>query len=663
MDGKRKLSLAMAFYERCSALFCIDRKEGKYQSLKMDDVLNRVIDETGSLTELFAILFNSNKDDVDIRGGHYSIFIDERLFEKDNYSGHLKLTVQGVNAGYYYSSIRLNDTESMLILLRNDEQDIIEQNERIKVETLREGYLFSMMVDLNEDSCKNANITEISTNNQSFLDMTYSQWRKQIVNMFLPNDQSTFLKISDPDYVIGQLLQKQQYRYEIKMMNMRGEYIWSRLVFRRMKNFTKETPVFIYMVEDINEEMTRLLEQENIIAAIEEKNKRLVDINKAKTLFISNMSHEIRTPINAVLGLDEMILRTSQDEKILSYARDIKNAGKMLLSIINDILDYSKIESGKMQIVPTEYNVAEMISNISAMIMVKAKEKELPVHVHVSKSIPSVLLGDELRIRQIIVNLLTNAVKYTEHGSISFSVEYEEHEKQEIALKVSVKDTGIGIKEEDMKNLFEEYARLDEKRNHNIEGTGLGMGIVVRLLEQMNSKLEVESVYGEGSTFSFILIQRVVDETPIGNFNTVENKEKDTKNEQNVLKISKARILVVDDNRINLMVVEGLLKRTEAKVQCASSGQECLNWLKHNPVDLVLLDHLMPEMNGLETLKKIREMGAQFEKLPVVVLTANVVSGAKEQYMNAGFSDYLEKPVSAKLLEDMLRKYLPEGLR
>lgn len=663
MDGKRKLSLAIAFYERCSALFCIDRKEGKYQSLKMDDVLNRVIDETGSLTELFAILFNSNKDDVDIRGGHYSIFIDERLFEKDNYSGHLKLTVQGVNAGYYYSSIRLNDTESMLILLRNDEQDIIEQNERIKVETLREGYLFSMMVDLNEDSCKNANITEISTNNQSFLDMTYSQWRKQIVNMFLPNDQSTFLKISDPDYVIGQLLQKQQYRYEIKMMNMRGEYIWSRLVFRRMKNFTKETPVFIYMVEDINEEMTRLLEQENIIAAIEEKNKRLVDINKAKTLFISNMSHEIRTPINAVLGLDEMILRTSQDEKILSYARDIKNAGKMLLSIINDILDYSKIESGKMQIVPTEYNVAEMISNISAMIMVKAKEKELPVHVHVSKSIPSVLLGDELRIRQIIVNLLTNAVKYTEHGSISFSVEYEEHEKQEIALKVSVKDTGIGIKEEDMKNLFEEYARLDEKRNHNIEGTGLGMGIVVRLLEQMNSKLEVESVYGEGSTFSFILIQRVVDETPIGNFNTVENKEKDTKNEQNVLKISKARILVVDDNRINLMVVEGLLKRTEAKVQCVSSGQECLNWLKHNPVDLVLLDHLMPEMNGLETLKKIREMGAQFEKLPVVVLTANVVSGAKEQYMNAGFSDYLEKPVSAKLLEDMLRKYLPEGLR
>ncbi len=663
MDGKRKLSLAIAFYERCSALFCIDRKEGKYQSLKMDDVLNRVIDETGSLTELFAILFNSNKDDVDIRGGHYSIFIDERLFEKDNYSGHLKLTVQGVNAGYYYSSIRLNDTESMLILLRNDEQDIIEQNERIKVETLREGYLFSMMVDLNEDSCKNANITEISTNNQSFLDMTYSQWRKQIVNMFLPNDQSTFLKISDPDYVIGQLLQKQQYRYEIKMMNMRGEYIWSRLVFRRMKNFTKETPVFIYMVEDINEEMTRLLEQENIIAAIEEKNKRLVDINKAKTLFISNMSHEIRTPINAVLGLDEMILRTSQDEKILSYARDIKNAGKMLLSIINDILDYSKIESGKMQIVPTEYNVAEMISNISAMIMVKAKEKELPVHVHVSKSIPSVLLGDELRIRQIIVNLLTNAVKYTEHGSISFSVEYEEHEKQEIALKVSVKDTRIGIKEEDMKNLFEEYARLDEKRNHHIEGTGLGMGIVVRLLEQMNSKLEVESVYGEGSTFSFILIQRVVDETPIGNFNTVENKEKDTKNEQNVLKISKARILVVDDNRINLMVVEGLLKRTEAKVQCVSSGQECLNWLKHNPVDLVLLDHLMPEMNGLETLKKIREMGAQFEKLPVVVLTANVVSGAKEQYMNAGFSDYLEKPVSAKLLEDMLRKYLPEGLR
>ncbi len=659
MDSEGKNSRIEAVAKKCSALYWIDRKNGGYKTLRTDSVLANVISETGNLKDLASILFHSNKNDVEIRGRHYSVFMEERLFEKENYSGHFNLTVQGISVGYNYCSLKLNEVEGIFILIRNDEQNIEEQNEKIKVETLHESYLFSMIVNLKEDSCKNTNITEVSSDNQGFLEMTYSQWRMKIVNMFLPTDQRTFLRISAPDYVIGRLLNERQFRYEIQMMNMQGDFIWVRLVFRRMKNFSIENPVFIYVVEDINEDMQRLLKQENIIAAIEEKNKRLVDINKAKTLFISNMSHEIRTPINAVLGLDEMIIRTSQDEKILSYARDIKNAGKMLLSIINDILDYSKIESGKMEIIPTEYNIAEMISSISSMIMVKAKEKELPVNVHVRDDLPSVLLGDELRIRQIIINILSNAVKYTEHGSISFTVDYEARRNREIALKVSVKDTGIGMKEEDMKNLFKEYARLDEKRNRNIEGTGLGMSIVVRLLEQMNSKLEVESVYGKGSTFSFVLVQRVVDETPIGNLGTTEKKEKDTKDESNLLRIPNARILAVDDNHINLIVIEGLLKRTEASVQCLSSGRECLDWLKENPVDLVLLDHLMPEMDGVETLKKIRKLGTQFENLPVVVLTANVVSGAREQYMNVGFSDYLEKPISANALEDMLKKLLP----
>ncbi len=657
---KEKTGLVEAIYAQCAAIYRIDLKNKIYQTLQQDELLSAVINETGSMTELYTVLFHSDRQDSHKRDLIYNAFFDDGIFYKDNAVGYLHLTVHGIGAGYHYCSMKLSEQEGIFILIRNDEQEIIEENEKMKMSTLKDSFLFSMIVDLGEDRCKNSNTAELSADNNGFINIPYSKWRNVIVNMFLPDDRNTFLKMTEPDYIISRLANETQFRYEIQMLNMQGVYIWVRLIFRRMKNFSRENPVILYVVEDIHEDMTRLLKQENIISAIQQENEKLATINKTKTMFISNMSHEIRTPINAVLGLNEMIIRESDDKKIQSYAYDIKNAGKMLLSIINDILDYSKIESGKMEIVASEYNVAGMISDIANMISVKAKEKELPLKLNINEALPSVLLGDEVRIRQIIINILANAVKYTETGFISLTVDFEEKEGKEIGLRVSVKDTGIGMKEEDMKNLFQEYAILDEKRNHNIEGTGLGMSIVIRLLEQMNSKLEVESTYGSGSVFSFLLPQLVVDSTPIGDISEAKRKIPVINSEEKVLKLPNVKILVVDDNRVNLVVIKGLLKRTEAQVECVSSGQECLEKLQECSYDIILLDHLMPGMNGVETLKGIRQFGGEFEHIPVITLTANVFWGAREQYMNTGFTDYLEKPMSVAKLENMLCRYLPD---
>ena len=289
------------------------------------------------------------------------------------------------------------------------------------------------------------------------------------------------------------------------------------------------------------------------------------------------MSHEIRTPINAVLGMDEMIIRETDNDVIRSYAYDIRNAGKMLLSIINDILDYSKIEAGKMEIVDVSYRIDTVISDINNMISIKAKEKNLQFNIIVNNKMPSVLLGDEVRIKQIIVNLLTNAVKYTEKGEVTFRIDYCPLEDDRIGLMVRVEDTGIGMKQEDMKELFSEFARLDVQRNRKVEGTGLGMSIVVRLLEQMNSKLEVESVYGQGSVFSFVLPQKVIDKTPLcDRANVSQNNQQESEEQKTSLYIPDARILAVDDNRVNLVVIKGLLKRTGANVTCVQSIRQII---------------------------------------------------------------------------------------
>ncbi len=384
--------------------------------------------------------------------------------------------------------------------------------------------------------------------------------------------------------------------------------------------------------------------------------------NKAKSNFLANMSHEIRTPINAVLGMDEMILRESEDGSILEYANNIKLAGETLLALVNDVLDLSKIESGKMNLVNVEYRVADMIKSMVSTMSFKMSEKGLSFVTEIDSSMPSILYGDEMRIRQVIMNLLSNACKYTREGQVKLIVGGEK-QNDKFMLKVAVADTGIGIKEEDMSRLFDSFARMDEQANRQIEGTGLGLNITSNLLNMMGSKLDVESDYGLGSTFSFVVEQQIISEAPLGDINKINERQVDDYKAQSSFKAPDAKVLVVDDNAINLAVMKGLLKKTEMKVETALSGMDCLQMIKETKYDLIFMDHLMPEMDGIETLRKMRSHTLHRNPdTPVIVLTANAVSGAEEMYMGHGFSHYLTKPVDVKKLEAAIVQFLPEEL-
>lgn len=384
--------------------------------------------------------------------------------------------------------------------------------------------------------------------------------------------------------------------------------------------------------------------------------------NEAKGKFLAHMSHEIRTPINAVLGMDEMILRESTEPNIKDYAMDIYTAGQTLLSLINDILDFSKIESGKMEIVPTEYDVSSMIHDLANMASQRAKDKNIRLEVEASHEIPSRLYGDDVRIRQALTNLLTNAVKYTHEGTVWMRIQCSKNGDM-AKLSFEVEDTGIGIKKEDLPKLSAEFERIEEERNRNIEGTGLGMNITIQLLTLLGSKLHVESVYGKGSKFSFDLEQKIVDETPIGDFESRVHQLAEHYSYSTRFYAPDAKILVVDDNAVNRKVLRSLLKETQIQVTDAGGGVECLELAQKEHFDLIFLDHMMPEMDGVETLHRMKELSDYpCKDTPVVVLTANAVSGAKEKYLAEGFDDFLSKPIVLEKLENMIKSMLPENL-
>lgn len=398
-----------------------------------------------------------------------------------------------------------------------------------------------------------------------------------------------------------------------------------------------------------------------------EKRKKIEDEREAKTRFLSNMSHEIRTPINAVLGMNEMILREAKDSQILTYAANIKSSGKMLLFLINDILDISKIESGKMEILPVEYKMSALIMDLWNVIYLRAKEKKLTFAVELDETLPSVLYGDDVRMKQIVTNLLTNAVKYTPQGSVRLRIAYERQKEGEALLKISVQDTGVGIREEDMGKLFESFQRIDEEKNRNIEGTGLGMNITMSLLKMMGGDMKVESEYQKGSTFTVIIPQKIVSDEPSGSFEEI--REKNTRyngGKQSSFMAPKGRVLVVDDNTMNLTVFKALLKRTKLQVTTAESGKQCLRYVKKQKFHMIFMDHMMPEMDGIETLHEIQKLAKRVDfpnkNTPVIALTANAVAGAKEMYLAEGFSEFLTKPINSELMEQKICKYLPKEL-
>ena len=406
--------------------------------------------------------------------------------------------------------------------------------------------------------------------------------------------------------------------------------------------FVIETPDYIKLSQALNE--------------VEEQKKRADIANEAKSNFLANMSHEIRTPMNAIIGMDEMILRESKDLRVRKHAHDIKSAGNTLLSIINDILDLSKIESGKMELVPVDYELASVINDVVNMTYKKATEKGLEYHMIADEDIPSVLYGDEIRVRQVMLNIINNAVKYTQEGSVTTKISFDPGKGY---LKFVVSDTGMGIKEEDKKKLFEAFQRLDETQNRKVEGTGLGLSITKKLIEIMDGSISVESTYGKGSSFYVEIAQKVVDETPIGDYTKrLEQAREDDSDYQTTLYAPDAKLLIVDDNDMNLEVITELLADTNMKITTAESGAECIECLKEDTFDMILLDQMMPGMSGTETLKIIKEKHLA-ENTPVISLTADAIVGAKENYIAQGFTDYLSKPIKYEKLEGMLKEYLP----
>ena len=403
---------------------------------------------------------------------------------------------------------------------------------------------------------------------------------------------------------------------------------------------------------------------DNHVKFVEQAKNDAIAANVAKSQFLANMSHEIRTPLNGILGMDAILLEECKDDNMKEYARNIQSAGQSLLSIINDILDISKIEAGKLEILPVEYELFSVINDCYNIAKVRAESKFLALKMMIDSELPSCLCGDEVRIRQIINNLLSNAVKYTKEGTVTLTINFEKLSENQITLNISVKDTGIGIREEDLNKLFSSFTRIEEKRNRNIEGTGLGLNLTKKLVEMMGGEIHAKSTYGEGSEFVVWIPQKVINSEPIGDFEKqYQHFVNNSDNHGQKFIAPDAQILIVDDVEINLKVMKGLLKKTHIQIDTAESGMTCLEYVKNKHYDLIFLDHMMPEMDGIETLQQMKLLTTNLNKdTPVIMLTANATRGAKEEYMQAGFTDYLTKPVKEEDLLAKMSEYLGDKI-
>lgn len=415
--------------------------------------------------------------------------------------------------------------------------------------------------------------------------------------------------------------------------------------------FSLETADYHQLIK--NNEKLRLAEQDAIKA------------NRAKSDFLANMSHEIRTPLNAVLGMDELILLETEPGKetdpaligrIREYAGNIRDAGQVLLSVINDILDLSKIESGKMEIKPGPYRLRTLIGDVHTMVRVRAEQKGLSYVQRIDPGVPDRLVGDEMRIRQIMINLLNNAVKYTEAGEVEMEISMQDLTDSSFTLCICVKDTGVGIRREDLPRIFGDFERLDEKNNHRIEGTGLGLSIVKRMIELMYGDISVSSEYGKGSVFTALIPQEInrapEEEAP--------SEDAAAVNEANAFTTPDCRYLVVDDNSLNLLVANHFLDGLKGIVETAGSGEEALRKMRQEKYDMIFMDHMMPELDGIETYERSRKDPDNLNlDTPVIMMTANALNGMREEYLDRGFTDYISKPVEIEELFKIVRLHLP----
>lgn len=408
--------------------------------------------------------------------------------------------------------------------------------------------------------------------------------------------------------------------------------------------------------------ITALILQINDMTESIEQRNQAVEASALKTKFMANMSHELRTPINYIIGMNEIIQREATTDEIRGYARNVSQTGEMLLTIINDVLDFSRIEAGKAKISKEVYHLGDLLFDVINILNANAGEKGLAVHLDIDPNLPSELRGDAGHIEQVLLNLISNAVKYTHVGSITFRCYGSgETDPNRLALCFQVCDTGVGIKEADREHLYDAFTRADEERNKSIQGTGLGLSIVKSLLDAMDGMIMLDSVYGKGSTFTVAVTQEIVGHSALGLFTDFVNMKEKTEVGEITFTAPSARVLIVDDNRSNLIVAEKLLQRTKAQIDLALSGTECLKLCAKNKYDLIFMDHMMPEPDGVATLHMLRDMNPSC-RTPIVVLTANAIVGMRDYYMKEGFDDYIVKPISAQVLENCMSKFLPEDL-
>ena len=488
------------------------------------------------------------------------------------------------------------------------------------IDTIKDGFV---VVDIDD------NILYVNKFAQDiFPELKYEATQPVIIERLLKNNGSE-MKIGNQYYTVSTVPFYDKYAYK-------GTTIW---------------------INDITEDHNS---KNRLIELKEEAEKA----NRAKSVFLANMSHEIRTPMNAIIGMSEMILNDNINSNVEENAQNIRSAGNSLLSIINGILDFSKIENGKMEMAELDYNIGFLIKDICNIMNLKLKDKNVELIVHVKDSMPSMLRGDETHVRQIFTNILTNAVKYTKRGYIRMNVDCEkvtDHSDTYAVIKASVEDTGCGIKEENLSSLFNSFQRADMIKNRTIEGTGLGLAICKRLIESMDGQINVKSSYGVGSVFTFSFKQKLSDETPIGSFDELELPGETTPEKTFIAPL--AKILVVDDNITNLKVARGILTMYQVRVDTASSGKECLAKIEKQNYHMILMDQMMPDMDGIETTKLIRlNSDINIRNMIVIAVTANAISGTREMFLQNGFQEYISKPINISSIEAVLKKFLPEDI-
>ena len=647
------------YISTADCIIYVNYERQSFEKLHGKGFWDQVIPSSGTFEDLRSVFFYQDKSGSAISEKEYDPFITSKLMKEEDVHGTISRIIDDVEHKYDYFSIQL-DTHCTAIVIKEYPRTIDKDSiEYLKMDTIQETYLFSMVVNLDTDECMNSNTTELSSDNQIYQKLRYSEWRNTIVNLFLEADQPTFMKISAPEYIIQKLTQKQRYIYEIEMKNLQGVFIWVRLIFHRIVGFSRENPVFVYTVVDINQDMKRLLTQKNILKASMEQNEKLKVANQEKNTFISTVSHELRTPLNAIIGMSEVILREDLNNTIKKNLHIIHSASKGLLTIINDLLDLSKIEAGKIEIVKENYHILSVVNDVCAMIKSRNEEKKLDLHFNISENLPSVLCGDYIRIKQVMINLANNAIKYTDKGSVTMSLAAVPLNDESVKLVYSVEDTGQGIRKEDLPKLFIKYNQLNVQANHHKEGTGLGLSIAKSMIELMGGSIGVESEYGVGSRFYFELPQEVINAKPAGHLDDYSYEEQ-MNNQQHLFRAPNARILIVDDSEINLLVVENLLSILELQIDTADNYSKVMSCINKDKYDLIFMDNYMPEVDGMELAGEIRSLeNNPNQNVPIIALTADAMSGTKEKMIAAGMNDCIYKPIEMDKICNVIRNYLP----